>query len=292
MKTSIIDRPHRAPRSDRAARMRPRVAFAIAFAAGLASHAFALTPQAPGRVTDAEAQRLLRETYGEPATLQGEWPATSGARSEDEIAPTARTVCADSGAGTLGPRRIAVCTSFADAGHAQSGEVDLFLLLDPRGGETRARIGARERGVQTGGWGSPGEVTFQEIGPGRIAFALSSGYSNMGWSTGHVSLYDTENGHAESDKFENVLSIATELSNGGACDPDEDRGCRAREIDLTCALRFDRNRIDAGRYAVSIAVSGTRGGRKVARTIPVPFDAGRYRIDAATLQRDGCDEGF
>lgn len=267
--------------------MRPRVALALALAAGLASHAFALTPQAPGRVTDAEAQRLLRETYGEPATLQGEWPAKSGARSEDEIAPTARTVCADSGADTLGPRRIAVCTSFANAGHAQSGEVDLFLMLDPRGEQTRARIGAQERGVQTGGWGSPGEVTFQEIGPGRVAFALSSGYSNMGWSTGNVSLY-----HAERDKFENVLSIATELSNGGACDPDEDRGCRAREIDLTCALRFDRNRVDAGHYAVSIAVSGTRGGRKIARTIPAPFDAGRYRIDAATLQRDGCDEGF
>lgn len=263
-----------------------------ALIAGLASSAFALTPQAPGKVTDAEAQRLLRETYGEASTLTGEWPATSGARSEDEIAPTARSVCADSGAEAFGPRRIAVCTSFADAGHAQSGEVDLFLLLDPRGGETRARIGARERGVQTGSWGSPGDVTFQEIGPGRVAFALASGYSNMGWSTGNLSLYYTENGHAESDRFERVLSIATDLSNGGACDPDEDSGCRARAIDLTCALRFDRTRVDAGRYAVSIAVSGTRGGRKVARTIPVPFDAGRYRIDAATLQRDGCDEGF
>jgi hypothetical protein len=260
---------------------------AFALAAGLAFNAFALTPPAPGQVTDAEAQRLLRETYGEPATLQGEWPAKSGARSEDEIAPTARSVCADSGADTFGPRRIAVCTAFADAGHAQSGEVDLFLLLDPRGGQTRARIGAQERGVQTGGWGSPGEVTFQEIGPGRIAFALSSGYANMGWSTGNVSLY-----HAENDRFERVLSIATELSNGGVCDPDEDRECRVRAIDLTCTLRFDRSRIDAGHYAASIAVSGTRGGRKIARTIPVPFDAGRYRIDDATLQRDGCDQGF
>lgn len=261
-------------------------AFALAIAAGLAFNAFALTPQAPGKVTDAEAQRLLRETYGEPATLQGEWPAKSDARDADEIAPTARTVCADSGAETFGPRRIAVCTSFADAGHAQSGEVDLFLLLDPRGGQTRARIGAQTRGVQTGSWGSPGEVTFREIGPGRITFALSSGYANMGWSTGNVLLY-----HAESDRFERVLSIATELSNGGVCDPDEDRGCRARAIDLTCTLRFDRSRIEGGRYAVSIAVSGTRGGRKIARTIPVPFDAGRYRIDDATLQRDGCDQG-
>jgi hypothetical protein len=109
----------------------------------------------------------------------------------------------------------------------------------------------------------------------------------MGWSTGNVSLY-----HAEHDRFERVLSIATDLSNGGVCDPDEDRGCRARAIDLTCTLRFDRSRIDAGRYAASIAVSGTRGGRKIARTIPVPFDADRYRIDDATLQRDACDEGF
>lgn len=267
-------------------------AFAITLAACLAPSAFALTPQAPGKVTDAEAQRLLREAFGEPATLTGEWPAESDARDADEIAPTSRTVCADSGADTFGPRRIAVCTSFADAGHAQPGEVDLFLLLDPRGEETRARIGAQERGVQTGGWGSPGDVTFEEIGPGRVAFAVASGYSNMGWSTANVSLYHAENAHAESDRFDNVLSIATDLSNGGVCDPDEDRGCRARQIDLTCTLLFDRSRIEAGRYAVSIAVSGMRGGRKVARTIPVPFEAGRYRIDATTLQRDACDEGF
>ena len=262
-------------------------AASLLLTACLLAPAFALTPQAPGKVTDSEARRLLRETYGEPATLTGEWPAKSDARDEDGIAPTSRSVCADSGAEAFGPRRIAVCTAFADAGHAQPGDVDLFLLLDPRGGQTRARIGAHERGLQSGSWGSPGEVTLQEIGPGRVAFALASGYSNMGWSTGSVTLY-----HAESDRFENVLSIATDLSNGGVCDPDEDRSCRARAIDLTCALRFDRSRIEAGRYAVSIAVSGTRGGRKVARTLPVPFEAGRYRIDAATLQRDGCDEGF
>lgn len=262
-------------------------AFAIALTACLAPNAFALTPLAPGKVTDAEAKRLLREAYDEPATLTGEWPAESDARNTDEIAPSSRSVCADSGAEAFGPRRIAVCTAFADAGHAQPGEVDLFLLLDPRGEETRARIGAQERGVQTGGWGSPGDVTFEEIGPGRVAFAVASGYSNMGWSTANVSLY-----HAESDKFENVLSIATELSNGGVCDPDEDRSCRAKAIDLTCRLLFDRGRIEAGHYAVSIAVSGMRGGRKVARTIPVPFEAGRYRIDATTLQRDACDEGF
>ena len=261
-------------------------AFVIALAACLSSSALALTPPAPGRVTDADAQRLLRETYGEPVTLQGEWPAKSDARDADGMASASRSICADSGAEGFGPRRIAVCTAFADAGHAQSGEVDLFLLLDPRSGQTRARIGAQERGVQTGSWGSPGEVTFQDIGPGRIAFALSSGYANMGWSTGNVVLY-----HAENDRFERVLSIATELSNGGVCDPDEDHGCRSRAIDLTCALRFDRSRIEGGRYAVSIAVSGTRGGRKVARTIPVPFDAGRYRIDDATLQRDACEQG-
>lgn len=266
-------------------------AFVIALAACLSSSALALTPPAPGRVTDADAQRLLRETYGEPVTLQGEWPAKSGARDADAMASVSRSVCADSGAEGFGPRRIAVCTAFADAGHAQSGEVDLFLLLDPRGGQTRARIGAQERGVQTGGWGSPGEVTFQDIGPGRIAFALSSGYANMGWSTGNVALYYLENGHAENDRFERVLSLATELSNGGVCDPDEDRGCRARAIDLSCTLRFDRSRIEDGRYAASIAVSGTRGGRKIARIIPVPFDAGRYRIDDATLQRDACDQG-
>ena len=270
-------------------RMHPRtVVFSLAYGASLlAAPASALTTQAPGHVSDAEAARLLRDVYREKVTLQGDWPAVSTANDNEESAPTSRTVCADSGAQSPGPRRIAVCTSFADAGHAQSGEVDLFLLLDPRGAETQARIGASERGITSGGWGTPGKVEFFEIGPGRAAFALTSGYANMGWATESISLH-----HAENDRFVHMLTVSTHLSNTGACDPDEDRTCRKRSISLDCALRTDKNRYHHGVYDLVVSVTGERGGKKVARSIPVPFAGDVYRAPAEALRRDGCDEGF
>ncbi len=250
----------------------------------LAPPAFALTPLPAGHVSDAEALRLLREIYREKATLKGDWSASTIARSEDEIAPTSRTVCADSGATNSGPRRIAVCTSFADAGHAQSGEVDLFLLLDPRGKQKQARIGASKRGVQTGGWGTPGEVSFFEVGPGRVAFALDSGFTNMGWTVSNLSLY-----HAESDQFESLLTVGTGRDNGGVCDPDEDRACKRKSVALECTLVANRG---GGKfYPLDLVVTGQQAGKPVKRTLAIPYRDGAYQPSAARLQKEGCDEG-
>lgn len=274
--------------------MQRRAAFLLALGS---TAAFAATPvppppprpaitQAPGIVTDAEVLRLLRTAYpGEAVSLKSEWRAKDAHRANDEPSPSVRSVCADSGTQTHGPRLVAVCGSFEDAGHAQAGEVDLFQLLDPRGGQTQARIGARERGVQSGGWGSPGDVTLIGIGSGRTAFALSSAFTNMGWTTESVSLYQ-----ADSDRFVERLSFATHLDNSGDCDPDGDRGCRARSVSLDCTLRVDPTKADRGFYALSIDVAGERGGRKVKRSIPTTFDGTRYRTAARVLVRDGCDQ--
>lgn len=274
--------------------MQRRAAFLLALGS---TAAFAATPvppppprpaitQAPGIVTDAEVLRLLRTAYpGEAVSLKSEWRAKDEHRPEDVPSPSVRTVCADSGAQTHGPRLVAVCGSFEDAGHAQAGEVDLFQLLDPRGGQTQARIGARERGVQTGGWGSPGEVKLVEIGSGRTAFALSSAFSNMGWTTESVSLHQ-----ADSDRFVERLAFATHLDNSGDCDPDGDRGCRARSVSLDCTLRVDTTKADRGFYALSIDVAGERAGRKVKRSIPTTFDGTHYRVAPRVLVRDGCDQ--
>ena len=267
--------------------MQPRHGlFAIACATALiASPASALTPLPAGHVSDAEALRLLREVYREKATLKGEWPAAAAARSQDEIAPTSRNVCADSGAGNPGPRRIAVCTSFADAGHAQSGEVDLFLLLDPRGEQKQARIGASERGVQTGGWGTPGDVGFFEVGPGRVAFGLDSAFTNMGWTVSSRSLY-----HAESDHFEALLTVGTSRDNTGVCDPDEDRACRRKSVALECALVA--NRSGGGTFhPLDLVVTGERAGKPVKRTVAIRYRDGAYQPSPALLQKEGCDEG-
>ena len=246
-----------------------------------------LTTPAAGVVTDAEVLRLLRTAYpGEAVSLKGEWKAKAVHRADDAPAPSARSVCADSGLQAPGPRLVAVCASFDDAGHAQAGEVDLFQLLDPRGGQTQARIGARERGVQTGAWGAPGDVALVEIGSRRTAFALSSAFTNMGWTTESVSLHQ-----ADDDRFVERLAFATHLDNTGECDPDGDRGCRARSVSLDCTLRVDPAKADRGFYALSIDVAGERGGRKVKRSIPTTFDGTRYRVAPRVLVRDGCDQG-
>ncbi|MGN6150436.1 MAG: hypothetical protein ACTHOH_00305 [Lysobacteraceae bacterium] len=245
-----------------------------------------LTTPAAGTVTDAEVLRLLRTAYpGEAVSLKSEWRARDAHRANDEPPPSVRTVCADSGAQTYGPRLVAVCASFEDAGHAQPGEVDLFQLLDPRGAQMQARIGARERGLQSGGWGSPGDVKLVEIGSGRTAFALSSGFTNMGWTTESVSLHQ-----ADDDRFVERLTFATHLDNSGDCDPDGDRGCRARSVSLDCTLRVDPAKADRGFYALSIDVAGERAGRKVERSIPTTFDGTRYRAAPRALVRDGCDQ--
>ena len=271
-----------------------RAAFLLALGSTAAFAATPLPPppprpaitQAPGIVTDAEVLRLLRTVYpGESVSLKREWRAKDEHRANDEPSPSVRTVCADSGAQTHGPRLVAVCNSFEDAGHAQAGEVDLFQLLDPRGGQTQARIGARERGVPSGGWGSPGDVKLVEIGSHRTAFALSSGFTNMGWTTESMSLQQ-----ADDDRFVERLTFATHLDNSGDCDPDGDRGCRARSVSLDCTLRVDPTKADRGFYALSIDVTGERAGRKVKRSIPTTFDGTHYRVAPRVLVRDGCDQ--
>ena len=270
------------------------VGMATAFAAASATPASPaprppsspLTTPAAGVVNDADVLRLLRTVYpGEAVSLKNEWRAKGSPRANDAPSPSVHKVCADSGTQAHGPRLVAVCASFEDAGHAQAGEVDLFQLLDPRGGQAQARIGARERGVPSGGWGTPGDVTLVEIGSGRTAFALSSAFTNMGWTTESVSLHQ-----ADDDRFVERLTFATHLDNSGDCDPDGDRGCRARAVSLDCTLRVDPTRADRGFYALSIDVAGERGGRKVRRSIPTTFDGTRYRTAPRVLVRDGCDQ--
>lgn len=248
--------------------------------------AAALTPPPPSRIDDADMLRLLKDAYGETVKLKGEWPASTEYIAQNTL-PATREICLDSGADRAGPRHIAVCTSFADAGHADGGMVDLWILFDARGPGGKPRIGASQRDLQTGSWGTPGAVSFIEIGPGRTAFALASGYTQMGWTTSSVSIH-----HAEYDRFAEMLTVSTSLDNSGACDPEEDRACRARSISLDCALRVDSSRDTNGFYPLVIDVDGERGGHKVKRSIPIPYRNGAYQRPSAQLKRDGCDEGF
>lgn len=257
------------------------------------ANALAVPPPDTSPVSDTDAVRLLRQAYGEPVDLRAGWRAKAGANPDPDAAQAShREICADTGGQDAGPRYIAVCGSVEDAGHAQSGIVDLWLLARAGNGPAKAdpaRILARERGLPSGSWGTPGKVALVDVGPGRRAFALASGYANMGWATENLSL------HAErGDGFAMLFTVATHLSNSGVCDPDEDRGCRAKSISLDCAPRADVGAgADAqGFYGFTVQVRGQRAGRKVARQIAIPRGNGAYRVPAAALQRDGCDQGF
>lgn len=254
-----------------------------------ATCAHALSPLPPGQVTDETAVDLLKTAYRDEAVgFGGEWSAQHPSPDEENGEPVAasRTICADSGRDGYGPRMIAVCTAFSDAGHVTPGLVDLWLLLDPRG-EQPARVGASKRDIATGSFGTPGEVGFFEVGPARTAFALESGYANMGWSTGTRTLY-----FAESDRFEGLLTYGTQLSNGGACDPTEDPVCAKDAISLDCTLRADTAKVERGYYALRIDVSGERGGKPANARIPIPFENGVYAPPQQRLADEGCDQGF
>jgi hypothetical protein len=259
----------------------------ILWAAALPAHA--LTPPAPGQVTDEDAVRLLKSAYEDEAVgLAGEWSAMQALPDDDdsERVAASRTICADSGREAYGPRMIAVCTSFNEAGHVTPGLVDLWLLLDPRSGRP-ARVGASKRGIATGGFGTPGEVGFFAVGPARTAFALDSGYSNMGWSSSIRTLY-----FAENDRFDELLSVGTLLDNGGACDPSEDKACRERSISIECTLRANTAKVDGGYYALRIEAKGQRGGKPLKASIPIPRKSGAYAPPQARLVKEGCDQGY
>ena len=249
----------------------------------------ALTPLAPSQVSDEDAVRLLKTAYSNEAVgFAGDWSARQRSPDDADSEPVAasRTVCADSGRDGYGSRMVAVCTSFADAGHVTPGLVDLWLLLDARGDQA-ARIGASKRDIASGGFGAPGEVSFFAIGPARTAFALDSGYSSMGWSTNVRTLY-----FAESNRFDALLSIGTALDNSGACDAAEDASCKKHSISLECSLVADTGKVERGLYAMRIAVNGKRGGKPIKRSIAIPFENGVYRLLQAESASQGCDQGF
>lgn len=143
------------------------------------------------------------------------------------------------------------------------------------------------RNIDSGSFGTPGEVSFFTIGPARTAFALDSGYTNMGWSSGSRTLY-----FAESDRFEEMLTFGTHLDNGGACDPSEDTSCREKTVSIECTLQAVTAKVDRGLYALRIDVKGERGGKPVKRRIPIPFANGVYTPPQQRLAHEGCDQGF
>ncbi len=251
--------------------------------------AAALTPLPASQISDADVVRLLKDAYrAETIKIGGEWSARIPLPGDEggEAVGASRTICADSGPESYALRMVAVCTSYSEAGHVTPGTVDLWMLLDARG-DRAARVGASMRDIDSGSFGTPGEVGFFAIGPARTAFAVDTGYTNMGWSSGSRTLY-----FAESDQFVKMLTFGTHLDNSGACDPSEDTSCAKKTISLECTLQAVTAKVERGFYALRIDVKGERSGKSVKRRIPIPFANGAYAPPQQRLTREGCNEGF
>ncbi len=227
-------------------------------------------------MTDGIAIALLTGAYNEPVDLASTWQPDEQQTDHDDAEQNprfSRTICSDSGQSDKGQRLIAVCTSFENAGHAQAGLVDLWQLLPADAQHPAPRIGARKNGIESNGWGSPGEVRLLAIGPQQRAFVVTSGFSNMGEMVESQTLYI-----ASDSDFAAVLSFTSAHNNGGWCDPDEDAGCREKLYSNECALKVGTQANAAGFYDLRLDTTMERNTGRSQQDIVIPNRSGEYDI--------------
>ena len=240
--------------------------------------ATAQTPSAPG-----DAARLwLKAAYGPEASARDAWD--DSVMLDGKARRIGLEVCADSGPRADGSRLLAVCKSLAEAGHADAGKVDLWVL---RATATGLDTVARMRDIESGGFGTPGDVSILDLGSGRTAFRIDSGFANMGWGTERASLY-----LVDGDTLPQVLDIAISLTNGGAIDC-EDGGddCSAREIAMYCTLQPEAGSGGDGPPPITVHAEGTRNGRAIDARTTLRHDGHAYLVDLKWMHEQGCEEG-
>lgn len=246
----------------------------------LAAPSFAIIPLPSSKISDDEAVQLLSDAYRERVTLTGVWKATPRKYATEYVR---REICADSGEDNFSPRQIAVCTS---EGFRGAGSIDLWMLLDARKPGEHAKVGAVRKGITHRNEVALGKrVELMEIGSSRTAFVVISSSFKRGWQATSVQWF-----HAEHNQFEEVIQVITSLRNMRKCEPGDGEACVKASAALECKLRVDRSGYEQGFYALALDVSGTRAGRAVNLTLPIPRTNGAYVLPSAgVLQRDGCN---
>lgn len=240
---------------------------------------------------DAAVQGFLTALYGPSAKRDGEWkgvPVQAAYRDQDagEREAVTRQVCEDKTVTIAGvpSRLLAVCGRPDDFGHPTPGLND-FFLLQAEGGRAVARAQAH---LAYGSMGQPGDVDAVQLGPDLWGFAVDSGFTNMGQTTGSRSFVIPRDG-----AFHDAGFIRTDLSNAMAEDCDDGKPCTSpTAYDIEFDIQPDRSAAGPV-WPLQVRESGHACGTPATAQHRVEFDAATqaYRVPRI-LKREGCADDW
>jgi len=225
---------------------------------------------------------FLRSTYGPAANTGSPWGKETG---RERLSKIEKSVCAHRKIKLHDGRHdlLAVCTTYRDAPHANSGEIDLYVL-SPRNG--KLVVDASSLHESSGNFGNPGSVSFLKLGPETYGFLIA------------VTWY----GYGEADSFQTLMAqkgktIVDVASFDGALENLLDHEntstaeLKAEKISMKFDLSIKRDTVAAGFYPLRVLEHGIECGRVISRTWRLAFDpvSWSYRLPPA-LSRDGCTQ--
>jgi hypothetical protein len=224
---------------------------------------------------DAVLVRVLLGIYGPGQVSMRE------ARPGSDAPPLRRTPCASAPAPADPSHRwlLAVCMANEDAGHAEAGAIDFFVLDPAANWATVASL----RDQPSGNAGYPGTVVLSAAGYARPAFIVEESWSGQGYTLGTRTIVALVDG-----KLREVASMRSALSHPEDAECSGAR-CAKTTFDVGFEMRFDATNPTRAAYPLLVHESGTECGAKVDRDQVVAFDAeaGKYLVPPE-LQREGC----
>lgn len=245
------------------------------------------TPAAPVAHVSrtARLQAFLTARYGKAARLSEQW---RGQWTQDEESrPTDLQVCAEQPvvSGDSWQQLLAVCGELVDAGHADPGTID-FYVLRPNGDSFE--VAAELTGGTYGSSGRPGTVQVIRAGSDFYGFRNESGWYGQGYSL------ETQTLILPGPKgLVDAGSLRSHIDNSAAYDCDDAdfaEECRTRMFNIAFAYRFDDSDRSARTWPLVIEETGSGCGGKHVRA------EHRFTLDAKTwtysfpeaLQRESC----
>ncbi|MNV34015.1 hypothetical protein D3C71_1254160 [compost metagenome] len=247
----------------------------------------AATPAAPAPHVSrtARLQAFLAARYGKAARLsegwRGPWAQDGQARATDW------QVCAEQPvvSGDSWQQLLAVCGELVDAGHADPGTIDFYVLRPSR---DSFEVAAELTGGTYGSSGRPGTVEIIRAGSDFYGFRNESGWYGQGYALQSQALIlPGPNGLVDTG------SVRSHIDNVAAYDCDDAEqaeDCRTRTFNLDFALRMDDSDRSARTWPVLIEETGIEcGGKQVRREHRFTLDPKTWTYaypDA--LQREGC----
>jgi hypothetical protein len=124
--------------------------------------------------------------------------------------------------------------------------------------EGRWRIEGAEPALgASGGWGRPGQVKIEKVGPDAYALITESGFTGQGETSSLATVYVMQPG----GRFKQAANIDTHGDNGGNCDTDKSGSVPYACYDYSATYTFRPNGAQPF-YDLVVTTTGTRIGDK------------------------------